>query len=97
VTIETEPSTPVNTPPSASSQFGQHSRSLNNRSQHSITSGIRRIGKIMNIENPDDYQGRYRAEIDTRADTICSGKAFVCLHYSGELLMSEVSTMIWVP
>jgi hypothetical protein len=87
VTIETEASAAVvNTPHSASLQFGQRSRSLNNRSQSAITSGLRRIGTMINIKDPDDYQGRYRAEVDTRADTICAGKAFVCLHYSGRIV-----------
>ena len=68
----------------ASQQFGQrtNNRSINNgnnnnnRSLAALQTGTRYIGKVLQVDDPTDFSGRYRAEIDTRADTICAGPAY---------------------
>ena len=77
-------------------QFGQ------SRQQNAITTGTRYIAKSIQPQQPDDYESRYRAEIDTRADTICAGKAFQVLHLSGRVVdvggfHSDLGTLTGVP
>ena len=50
----------------------------------------------------DDYSGRFRAEIDTRADTICAGQAFVPITRTGRIVdvggfHSELGTLQGIP
>ena len=93
------PSTPVPRPegqPPASLQFGQSCQ------QNAITTGTRYIVKAIQPQEPDDFESRYCAEIDTRADTICAGKAFQVLHLSGHVVdvggfHSDLGTLTGVP
>ena len=91
------PPSPLN---SASSQFGQRaSRSLQ---QGSLQTGKRYIGLASVPDVSTDYLGRFRAEIDTRADTLCAGQAFIPLHYSGRIadvsgFHSQLGTIKGIP
>ncbi len=57
---------------------------------------------MLQPEPPNDFTGHLRAEIDTRADTICAGKAFASLYYSRRVVdvggfHSDLGTMKGVP
>jgi hypothetical protein len=69
----------------ASSQFGATGRKKR-RTLGAITSTIRRIGKAMKIGKPNDYSIRARAEIDTRADTVCAGSTFLLHESTGKVV-----------
>jgi hypothetical protein len=71
----------------ASSQFGREgNRSLNNRKQGAIVSGQRFISSAKTARPPPayDYNKRTRAEIDSRADTVCAGSTFKLLEESSQ-------------
>jgi hypothetical protein len=70
----------------ASSQFGATGRSKRHRTLGAITSSVRRIGKALQIGKPDDYSKRARAEIDTRADTVCAGSTFILYESTGKVV-----------
>ena len=48
----------------------------------STTTSTRYAGKASKIQDPHDYHGRFWAEIDTRADTICAGQGFKLISYT---------------
>jgi hypothetical protein len=71
----------------ASSQFGKEgNRSINKRSQGAIISGQRFISSAKSARPAPhyDYTKRARAEIDSRADTVCAGATFKLLEESGQ-------------
>ena len=70
----------------ASSQFGKEgNRSLNNRKQGAINSGQRFISSARTKKTPQcDYNKRARAEIDSRADTVCAGSTFRLLEETSQ-------------
>jgi hypothetical protein len=71
----------------ASSQFGKEgNRSLNNRKQGAIISGERFISSARSAKKAPqyDYNQRSRAEIDSRADTVCAGSTFRLLEESSQ-------------
>ena len=80
---------------SASSEFGRGQQSHRTdqtlhtkpRWQKSLLSANRRIAvtHTIDIQMPANYQARYRAELDTRADTTCAGAAFVMLEDTGRI------------
>ena len=71
----------------ASSQFGREgNRSINSRKQGAIISGQRFISSAR-TDRPAplyDYNKRARAEIDSRADTVCAGSTFKLLEESSQ-------------
>ena len=70
----------------ASSQFG-YSGSKKQRTINAIVSTIRRIGKAaFQVHTPTDYDKRARAEIDTRADTVCAGSTFLLYESTGKVV-----------
>ena len=79
---------------SASEQFGRQGRSLQNRSsgcgrtQGAITiTNKRKVNKTSVIEQTTiDPNGRYRLEIDSRADTACCGKGWRVHSYTGQIV-----------
>jgi hypothetical protein len=56
------------------------------QSQGAITSSVRRMGKTLRYDTPSDYSRRARAEIDTRADTVCAGCTFVLYETTGKVV-----------
>ena len=73
----------------ASSQFGKEgNRSLNNssRKQGAVVSGERFISSTRTNRSAPryDYDKRARAEIDSRADTVCAGSTFKLLEESSQ-------------
>ena len=73
----------------ASSQFGREgNRSLNNgsRRQGAVLSGQRFISSARVTKSTPyyDYNKRARAEIDSRADTVCAGSTFKLLEESSQ-------------
>ena len=68
------------TPPSGAAQRFGHRNTMG-----VIMSSNRHIGKINKILESDDYIGRYRAEIDTQADTVCAGQGFALIHHTGRI------------
>jgi hypothetical protein len=81
-----EPSPPNPSPPTdadnisnVSSNFGQR-RMNNSRYQGGFSSTQRRVVSNVQATTPvptQDYTGRFRLEVDSRADTTCCGKGFV--------------------
>ena len=67
------------TPSGAAQRFGHRN------TMGAIMSSNRHIGKINKILESDDYIGRYKAEIDTRADTVCAGQGFALIHHTGRI------------
>ncbi len=92
---------PSSTHPSpASNHFGQ--RNICHLTQGSIQSGTHYIGQMTQTEDPDDCTGRYCAEIDTRADTICAGQAFIPITHTGRIVdvggfHSKLGTLKGIP
>jgi Reverse transcriptase (RNA-dependent DNA polymerase) len=70
----------------ASSQFGATGRSKKRRTLGAIKSTQRRIGRSLTIATPTDYHRRARAEIDTRADTLCAGSTFLLHETTGKVV-----------
>jgi hypothetical protein len=70
---------------SASGNFGYHGRKKM-RQQGAITSGRRQVSKSFTINIPSDYDRRARAEIDTRADTVCAGSSFLLYESTGKVV-----------
>eukprot|EP00934_Nitzschia_sp_Nitz4_P001469 Nitzschia sp. Nitz4//scaffold498_size9664//494//4337//NITZ4_009088-RA/size9664-snap-gene-0.10-mRNA-1//-1//CDS//3329553087//1469//frame0 len=73
-------------PGNASSRFGaQGDRNKKGRAGKAVHSTIRRhvrgFTSNTSVQNPTDYQLRARAEMDSRADTVCAGATFA-LHYA---------------
>jgi hypothetical protein len=64
---------------SASAHFGQRSLNNKNQKQSSMETYNRCTVSHTKSEtkNKLDYQGRFRLEIDSRADTMCCGKGFI--------------------
>jgi hypothetical protein len=71
-------------PAGASSQFGATGRK--NRNLMALNSTNSRIGKSLTIRKPTNYQLRARAEIDTRADTVCAGSTFILHSSTGKIV-----------
>jgi hypothetical protein len=74
---------------SASTQFGRANRNLakstGKRSQGRITITSRRVsGTQQTPPLSDDFQGRYRLELDSRADTVCFGRGWRLDYYTGQ-------------
>ena len=69
----------------ASSNFGASGRKKH-RTLGAIMSSTRRIGRAIQIKNPSDYEKRARAEIDTRADTLCAGSTFLLYEATGKVV-----------
>jgi hypothetical protein len=69
----------------ASSQFGATGRKKQ-RTINAITTSNRRIGKAIKVGVPSDYIRHARAEIDTRADTICAGSTFLLHESTGKVV-----------
>lgn len=51
-----------------------------------ITSGTRHVGKAAKFKAPCDYEKRARAEIDSRADTVCGGATFKLVEDTGKVV-----------
>jgi hypothetical protein len=68
----------------ASSLFGATGRKK--RHLGAVVSSLRRIGKAIQVGNPTDYHLRARAEIDTRADTVCAGSTFILHESTGKVV-----------
>jgi hypothetical protein len=109
---------PVNAPPvpppSASSLFGQRryqnnasndqNNRSNNRNINAIETSHRRFISKTKTDTPHvtDYAGRYRFEIDSRADTTCCGKGFIPLRDTDQVcdvsgFHSSMSTLKDIP
>jgi hypothetical protein len=69
----------------ASGQFGAMGRKKR-RTINSVKSSIRRIGKAIKVNTPTDYVKFARAEIDTRADTLCAGSTFLLHESTGKVV-----------
>ena len=50
-----------------------------------IVTNNRHIDRLNKLQESDDYQGRFKAEIDTRADTVCAGQGFALIHQTGRI------------
>jgi hypothetical protein len=50
-----------------------------------VCSCNRRIGKAIKIKQPSNYNTRARAEIDTRADTVCAGSTLILYESTGKV------------
>ena len=74
---------------SASVRFasnGQQDNQQKRRKIYRITSGPRRIGKASTNITPSDYQKIARAEMDSRADTVCGGATFELYDNTGKVV-----------
>jgi hypothetical protein len=76
---------------SASSHFGYQGNNSNKKQKMgSLRSFNRWVGQLTSVPNEaTDYSLQARAEIDTRADTICPGATFVMLEPTGKLVDVE--------
>jgi hypothetical protein len=68
----------------ASSQFGTTGRK--NRKLMSVNSSNLCIGKAIQVGKPSNYNLRARAEIDTRADTVCALSTFTLHESTGKVV-----------
>jgi hypothetical protein len=68
----------------ASSMLGATGRKKRNIG--AVVSSIQRIGKSIQIRKPTNYLLRARAEIDTRADTVCAGSTFLLHDATGKIV-----------
>jgi hypothetical protein len=71
--------TVTGTPSNASQNFGHR------RNMGAIVTNNRHIGRLNKLQESDDYQDRFKAEIDTRADTVCAGQGFELIHQTGRI------------
>ena len=71
---------------SASSRFGSRGNKRQKRNVGSITTGPRRIGRATTVGKPNDYDIRARAEMDSRADTVCGGSTFELYQDTGKVV-----------
>jgi Reverse transcriptase (RNA-dependent DNA polymerase) len=70
----------------ASSRFGTTGRQQRRRI-NGVNSTDRRISKAtIKVNVPSDYSVRARAEIDTRADTLCAGSTFILHESTGKVV-----------
>jgi Reverse transcriptase (RNA-dependent DNA polymerase) len=72
---------------SASSKFGATGRNNKKSRISAIISSIRRTSKFdTNSKQYRNYDLRARAEIDTRADTLCAGSTFILYESTGKVV-----------
>jgi hypothetical protein len=69
----------------ASSHFGATGRKKQ-RGIGAVISSTRRVGKAIRVGKPCNYTLRARAEMDTRADTVCAGSTFVLYETTGKVV-----------
>ena len=75
---------------SASGRFGSRGNKRQKRNVGRITSSARRIGKATTIDDPTDYDKRARAEMDSRADTVCGGCTFELYQDTGKVVDESI-------
>jgi hypothetical protein len=71
----------------ASSKFGATGRNNKKTKIGALTSSLRRISKSNSTQQQYlNYELRTRAEIDTRADTLCAGSTFILYEATGKVV-----------